>query len=119
MPGDGPRKFARIPLSCRIRISVPGMERFFIEYSRNLSEGGMFIQTSNPRPVGTCVYLEFSLKNGDELVRVKAEVVWTRSLEESNDSNPPGMGLKFLDMDERTKGIIQRALDYHAAKGNS
>lgn len=109
-----PRKLARLPLVCQIKISLLGLQEFLVEHSKNLSEGGMFIKTRNPRPVGTMIFLEFRLLDGQELVRVKGEVIWICREEEPGGNRTPGMGIRFVDLDEKAQGVIHRALEYYA-----
>ena len=62
----------------------------------NLSEGGMFLCTAGPAPVGTRVSLRFALPEAEPWEGT-AEVVWIRRPEEQHPY-PAGMALQFVDL---------------------
>ena len=65
---------------------------YMISCSRNISMDGMFINTSEPPPVGTHVNIIFPADEHHD-VEVSAIVVWNR---EESDFQKPGMGVQFL-----------------------
>lgn len=71
------------------------------DYLHNISEGGMFIQTRKPLAVGTDTILSFTMPKSNVPINVKGEVMWI-------DQN--GMGVKFKQVDELTKGKIKSVL---------
>ncbi len=56
----------------------------------NLSEGGLFLRTSTPLPVGSATKLRFD--SGALQIRPEARVIWSRG---EGEVGPPGMGLQF------------------------
>ncbi|HUB07101.1 MAG TPA: PilZ domain-containing protein [Myxococcales bacterium] len=58
----------------------------------NLSEGGLFVRTQLPLPVGTEATLRFHLGDDGPEHEVKAVVVWGTS---GAAASPSGMGLRF------------------------
>ncbi len=80
-------------------------------YSRDLSAGGMFLESLNPYPVGTLLHLEFSLPDGQPDVRATAEVMRSVTTELGDYQVLAGMGIKFLDLSpqdvERLKNYIE------------
>ncbi len=72
-------------------------DKFLHDYVHNISEGGMFIQTRKPLAVGTEITLAFTIPKSDIPIKVKAEVVWI---------GKKGMGIKFKEVDELTKGEL-------------
>ena len=96
------RRFARIPLSTQVRVTVPGIEERRQLLLENLSEGGLFIRTPSPKPVGTVLDFEFSVRDGGEPIRGRGVVRWTETDPEGNR----GMGIKFLDLDEAARKEI-------------
>lgn len=57
--------------------------------------------TTSPLQVGRIVELQFFTHLAASPLTISAEVVWSRLEPEG------GMGLRFLDMDEKTTGIIR------------
>jgi len=76
-------------------------DKFFSDYAHNIGEGGMFIGTRRPLAVGTDATLAFTIPESDMPIKVKGEVIWT---------GEKGMGLKFKEVDELTKGDIKFVL---------
>ncbi len=75
----------------------------------DLSEGGVFVQTAYPAPVGTHIGVTFSLGDGPEPLRADTVVRWVRQ-GPPEMIPPPGMGLDFVSLDdanlERIRGVI-------------
>lgn len=78
------------------------LEADFIE---NLSQGGAFIRSNHPQPVGTTLSLDFRLPNGDEL-KAQAVVAF---------ANAHGMGVKFT-LDEESEAVLQAAIAHISAR---
>ena len=80
----------------------------FLGYVSDVSETGLFVQSSNPREVGRQLEVEFRLPEEPRPVRVKsAEVIWSRGHE--GVSGPcPGMGLRFVAISHEAQAAIRR-----------
>ena len=92
------RKKLTIPiLITRIKDDYNG--KTFFGYAKNISQGGMFIQSVNPKNVNEQFQIEFSLPGEEELIRGTVEVVWKRQLR-SHKPYEPGMGIRFLNIKE-------------------
>lgn len=100
-----PRKLICIP----IFFSEEGKGLFKVDYSTDLSEGGVLIQTQEPLPVGTKLDIKFRLPGGIKLIETKGEVVWSHKKigGETILDLVPGMGVKFLNLDEESKKYIE------------
>lgn len=102
----------RVPLLVlKMRLEDGG--KVFFGYAKNISRGGFFIASSNPREPGTQFRVEIPLPfaNGKH-VQSTCEVVWKR---EYNPSSPyePGMGLKFIDLPEAVAVELERWIQEH------
>jgi len=76
-------------------------DKFFSDYVHNIGEGGMFIGTRRPLVIGTDITLAFTMPESNIPIKVKGEVIWT---------GEKGMGLKFKEIDDLTKGEIKSVL---------
>ncbi len=86
-----------------VRLDVEGSREYLLRVplyvTANLSRGGMFLITTNPLKEGTELNLRFSLPGARKPIEVIGEVLWVR--DENDLSNlPPGMGIRFLRIDE-------------------
>ncbi|MBI3181864.1 MAG: TIGR02266 family protein [Myxococcales bacterium] len=98
------RRFPRTPLSLLVQFRFNTFEDFLAEYSLNISPGGMFIRTSEPREEGAMIYLQFSLKDGSKLIEGLGRVVRVNPPEDK--SHTPGMGIEFVNFDEDSMALI-------------
>jgi hypothetical protein len=78
----------------------------FFGYAKNISRGGMFISSINPREPGSQFRVEFPLPTPiDQRVQCDCEVVWKR-IYSPKAIYEPGMGLKFLNLPEEIAEAI-------------
>lgn len=77
----------------------------FFGYAKNISQSGLFISSFTPKEAGERFPLEFTLPDTDIMIRCTAEVIWSRRFDPKMNYEP-GMGLKFLDLSEEKKKLI-------------
>ncbi len=75
----------------------------------NLSEGGLFLRTSTPLPQGSTARIRF----GEPGIEAMATVMWARA---SDGGGPPGMGLRFQDVDDQRLEQIRRLVQREGEK---
>jgi uncharacterized protein (TIGR02266 family) len=98
-----------------VRIDYATVDEIFSEFTRDINEGGLFIETEKPHLPGTEVSMQFHLPGSDEIVETIGRVV---RVSRGVAGVPPGMGIEFdeLHPDDRRKiDRIVRAL--RAASG--
>lgn len=85
--------------SARLRIHYgAGTQRLLVDYSVNLSTGGVFIESGAVLPVETPLTLEFLLP-GERAIRCRGRVAWVNDPQRPvSPGLPPGMGVQFLDL---------------------
>jgi uncharacterized protein (TIGR02266 family) len=77
---------------------------FYAGLSQDLSRGGLFVATYQPKSPGTRISLFFTLPDGHS-VSAAGIVRWTRN---ASDDLPPGMGIAFEKLEERDLQAIGR-----------
>jgi type IV pilus assembly protein PilZ len=111
------RRYTRVPLSLLIQYRFDTLEDFLAEYSTDISIGGMFIRTEEPREEGALIYLQFYLRDGAKLIEGLGRVVRTISAEKVNDRQPaPGMGIEFVNFDEPSMELIRQIVERNQAQ---
>ncbi len=104
-PPEGPlldrRKSRRADLV--VRVDYQTVDELFSDFARNINEGGIFVETTTPHPLGTVVDLQFKLPGSDEPVRVKGSVV---HVSDGEDGESPGLGIEFENLDAPTRQRI-------------
>jgi molecular chaperone DnaK len=112
-PPESRRKFARIALETNVRIVLSGVDarrRMFVD---NVSEGGLFIRTRHPKPIGTQVRFEFLVRDDGPKVCGKGIVQWVNSGEEG----APGMGIRFVELNDSGRQELLAALRERKKRG--
>ncbi len=102
------RKEPRIPV--RIRIQYETADKFFEDYIRNLSLGGIFVETSKPLPVHTKLKIQLSLPEMEEPLVVDGVVVHTLRVGREAAQPVNGMGIKFSTLDNQSKQLLEEYL---------
>lgn len=100
--GKDRRKHIRVELNLLVQYRFDTFDDFLSEYAGDISEGGIFIETDEPRPVGTMIYLQFALRDGTQLIEGLGRVVRV-----SPPGSPqPGMGVEFENLDRQSQDLI-------------
>jgi CRP/FNR family cyclic AMP-dependent transcriptional regulator len=102
------RREARLPRS--ISLSYKDQESFAKAYTANISGGGLFIRTKKPLGQGDQFLLNLQLAGLPNPLKIKCEVVWSRSQESDAGKRPPGMGVKFLEMAQKDEQTLNHYL---------
>jgi type IV pilus assembly protein PilZ len=95
-----------------VRVNYQTVDSLFSEFARNINDGGIFVETDTPQPVGTNVELEFKLPGADRPIEVVGNVVRSISTDQVESDGVPGMGIEFenlgADLREQINEIIQK-----------
>ncbi len=75
-----------------VRVNYQTVDELFSEFARNINEGGLFVETESPHPVGTAVTLQFQIPGSEEPVQVAGNVVRAT---DTASGETPGMGIEF------------------------
>lgn len=100
--GGHRREYSRF--SVDLDVTVGSDHNFYAGFAENLSAGGVFIATHKLKPVGSKIELSINLPDA-VTVRALGEVRWIRVFNERSDT-PPGMGVKFLEIDDACVAAI-------------
>ncbi len=97
-----------------VRVDYSTIDELFSEFTRDINEGGLFIETEKPRPPGTEVSLYFNLPGSDRTVKTSGTVV---RVCDGSDGRTPGMGIEFEELPQDARAHINqviRALRCHS-----
>ena len=100
------RRAPRTPVSSRANVAYPGAPEVNAHMT-DLSDGGTLIQTPQRLPSACKVYFEFSLPGQQQLVRLSGEVAWQDSSGRT--------GIRFLDVPQSSRRLMQTWLQQHSA----
>lgn len=122
MPIEEKRKSPRLRLPVEIE-AVSGT--FRIGTLKDVSEEGMFIQSTDPKEVGTRLDMSLTLPGDGKKIRLVGEVAWVNPPPEQNEPWPeespgalvmvnPGMGVRILYISEEDRTLLQKFLQNFA-----
>jgi uncharacterized protein (TIGR02266 family) len=111
------RSSLRIP--AQLRVDLPSIAELRGKLMTNLSRGGLFVATTHLLDIGTRVTLHINIGSSGERLEIPAEVV-SQNVGPGYESEPPGLGLKFLEMAEDVERQLEALYEeiFHAAVGS-
>lgn len=92
------RRYLRDPIIV-FKVAEDTKHQPLFGYAKNISRGGFFIASINPREPRERFKISFQIPNTDIKVRCQCEVVWARRYSKSG-RDEPGYGVKFIDIPE-------------------
>ena len=90
-----------------VRVDYATIDEIFSEFTRDINEGGLFIETEKPRPTGTEVSMHFNLPGSTEELTTVGRVVRVSS---GDDHGPAGMGIEFDNLSEAARARINEII---------
>ncbi len=99
-----------------VRIDYSTVDELFSEFTRDINEGGLFIETEKPHQAGTEVSMQFRLPGSDEVLQTVGRVVRVSS---GDLGSPPGMGIEFDELTSDDRVLIDRIVRSLRADGRA
>ena len=106
---DERRQFPRA--SIELQVEYDRLNSFFADWTRNICQGGTFVETDEPLDVGTEALFMLNAPGFDAPLAIRGRIVWSsREGEppppEADGTDGPGMGVRFLyDNEEQRQNI--------------
>ncbi len=112
---DKTRRAARLPVTVEVHVTTTSDHNFYTGFTSNISEGGIFVATSQICNLGTELDFTFTLEPDPNPITIRGIVRWIREDNQFTVGLNPGMGVQFLDLDEasqeRVNAFISRRRD--------
>ena len=99
------RRTDRAPVVVRIEYST--VDALFSDFTRNINEGGIFVETEESIPLDEKVDLKLHLPVSNELVHVQGRVV---RVEPATATSAAGIAVEFGQLDARARELINAAV---------
>jgi len=100
--------------SIRLKVKFPDLTTLLENYAKDISQGGIFIPTTDPKPVGVIITLTLIHPESHEEVEIQGEVVRVVSEKEAREQKAkklvPGMGIKFINVEPSVQMALERFL---------
>lgn len=110
--GAGSPASRRERVDARIAIfEGPYQKTLLLNYSVNVGPGGLFLETSQIRPMDTLLTIKFKLSDRDAIISCQARVAWVREPAGKKQKLPAGMGLCFVGLSLADLHALRRFLE--------
>jgi type IV pilus assembly protein PilZ len=111
---DDRREYSRQPIE--LKVEYKRVNTFFSDYTRNISKGGTFINTTKPLGIGTEFVFKLYVPRLGEPLSIRGQVQWTLTQEQidagaGEPGATPGMGIRFLYEDDAERQGIERRVE--------
>lgn len=97
------RKYLRAQFIKKVNLTFNGLTHEL--YAETLSEGGIYIRTKDPFPVGSKIELTLPLKNNN--INLCGNVIYTKGIFGDIFRIPPGMAIEFKDITSDDSAILR------------
>ena len=87
----------------KIPVDYSAVDAFFSEFTTNINEGGMFVETENPAPIDSTVQMQIRLPDLRQPIKLGGRVAW---ISDGKGEAPPGMGIEFQDLTDQVRETI-------------
>ncbi len=99
----------RTPIT--LRVDYSRKNAFIRDYARNISQGGTFVETPHPLPIGTEFMFQMTLPGHPEQLTLRGEVRWLVMPEHATTDQPAGMGVRFIFESEEARLELERIVE--------
>ena len=113
------RSAPRFAATFRIRLGYPDLHAFLDGYAVNMSKGGIYVPTKQPREKGTEVRFELLLKDGTAAVVGVGRVAWAKAFDPNKPGERYGMGVQFVALEGASDDIVQKAMIWREQHGHA
>ncbi len=111
------RQHRRVTMVTKVTLQKSGTDQYY--YSRDISRGGLFLETKRPYESGTRLYLHFTLPGREHPVEAEGEVVRTVKYDRDTPNIIPGMGIVFNEVSPESISAIISFLEESNEQGDT
>jgi type IV pilus assembly protein PilZ len=98
------RQHPRAPIE--LEVAYRRLNSFFVDYTRNVSKGGMFVRTTRLLPLGTRFLFQLKIPGRAEALDLIGEIVHAQA-----EGDDPGLGLRFVWSDESARTAFESVVE--------
>lgn len=99
------RRSQRAPVTVRIEYAT--VDALFSDFTRDINEGGIFVETDEPIPLDEKVELKLRLPGSNKLVHARGRVVRIQS---ASENEAAGIAIEFDELDGAARETINAAV---------
>jgi uncharacterized protein (TIGR02266 family) len=102
----GPESRLQVRYAIEIEVGIESDSNFFVGFTENFSQSGVFVATYAARPLGSRLAITLNLPNG-EVLQLNGTVRWQRA---ASTDGWPGMGVQFEGVSAEDEAKIRKFL---------
>jgi len=106
---DGAERRRHRRVDFEVGVDLRSANNFFTGFSENISEGGLFVATEAPHPLGTVIEVTLTVMAGEPMT-LRGEIAWIRPIN-ARGGLPAGFGLRFLGLEAGEQRALQDFVD--------
>ncbi len=95
----------------RLKVEYLSYDKFIVEYTKNVSKGGMFIATKSKLDVGTMVDITLHIPGLDKPLTISCKVVHAKRF--NVPEKDQGVGVRFIDIDAESRSKLIEFMKNH------
>ena len=92
-----------IRMKLHAQVNLKSESNFFMGFTENISEGGIFVATLSPPNMGESIELSVGV-DGADAIDLKGIVRWHRT---DDDGNPTGCGVQFVGLTDDIRRTLE------------
>ena len=73
---------------------------YLFDFSHSISQGGIFLETNEPKELGSKIELTFSFPGNKKEINAQGQVVWIQEALADREDCVPGMGVQFIKLED-------------------
>jgi len=104
IPVQSKNERADVRCNASLKVTYQSFNRFIIEYSKNVSRGGMFIKTRTEHKIGSKVNLLLHVPGFNDPIKITGEIIHANFLNVKDED--AGIGVKFININETSRQIL-------------
>lgn len=89
-----------------VNVTMESEDNFFTGFVKNISAGGLFIATHEPRELGEKFFVSFTIPNIQSPLRYEVIVRWVRPYNPATPEIIPGIGVQFINLPKHVQDAI-------------
>ena len=105
---DDRRYEGRTPIE--LKVEYKRLNAFFADYTRNISNGGTFIKTDKPLPIGTEFVFKLQVPMLEEPLSINGQVRWIVT-PDNPEQEEAGMGIGFVYLKDNERQAIEQLVE--------
>jgi type IV pilus assembly protein PilZ len=97
-----------------LKVEYKRLNAFFADYTKNISRGGTFIQTSKPLPIDTEFVFKLFVPQLEQPLKIRGLVKWIIEPGEddgASGASAPGMGIRFIYATGEERSKVERLVE--------